>query len=272
MIATDSFAILPIASETQIPKIDSIITILRNKEYDSTGKKILKSAQALMGSGRDDYYAKDSTANLRVNIENFTPMTFINTVIALAKSAENNNQGIVTFEENLQKFSCRRGENEDFSSLMWHASDWIADNGYRGNIEEFTERVQGNRSTTKSLDYLTRHRDDFEVLKNNEIYDKVRMTEMGFRTHKIPYLPKQYISNKEFLEDVRDGDILVLVRNSDGTDIFEIGIVEKENNNLNYIHYDAKKGEVVAETGGLKKYLNLISKYVTGFRWLRVND
>ena len=270
--ASMAYAALPYAHREDAEKADSLIKIASADRSASLGDRMAMIAESFVGSGKDDYYYKDTVATLRVNLQEFTPMTFINTVEALARTAGDGNPGIVQFEDNLRKVSCRRGEDAGFASLMWHASDWIGDNLYRGNITELTERYGDQRDRTKSLDYLTRNRDKYAALANAETYDKVRMTEMGFRSHKIPYLPKQFIGKKSFEEDARPGDIIIMVPNEDGQDIFQIGILTLEKGDPYLIHFDVKKGMVVKESEPLKRYFNLVSKYFGGFRWLRIKE
>lgn len=270
--AVSASAAVPAASAADAALADSIMQVLKSREYAGTGARIAAAAEALTGAGSDPYYQTDSVATLRVNMTGFNPMTFVNTTLALALTAGGNEGGFPAFGERLQNLSCRRGESDGFASILWHAADWIGDNSYRGNIQELTDRYGDGRSKTKSLDYISRNREKFAVLKDEAVYDKVKMTEMGFRTHRIPYLPKQFAGNKAFLEDLRDGDILVLVPYADGSDIYRIGFVKIEDGTPYFIHYDTRSGRVVREHEPLKRYFNLVSKHFIGFRWLRVKE
>ena len=52
-------------------------------------------------------------------------------------------------------------------------------NVYRDIWKEITEYVTGGGSNTKTLDYITRHKDEISAPKDPKAYDKVRMMEMG---------------------------------------------------------------------------------------------
>lgn len=244
-----------------------------NKALTTLGDRIEAAALMLVDKGADDYYATDSIASLRVNVDSFTPMTFINTCIALAQTASTPAGNEMEFERRLGAISCRGGNDAGFPSIMWHSSDWIVDNIYRGNVRELTENYEGARSKSKSLDYYTRHADEFAVMQNPEIAEKVQMTEMGFRTHRVPVLPKQAVERKDILSDMRNGDIMVMICNNDGEDIYNIGVISKDDSGLAHlIHYDPAKGKVVREDEPMKRYFNLTTKYFNGFRLIRVND
>ncbi|MDE5843075.1 MAG: DUF1460 domain-containing protein [Muribaculaceae bacterium] len=231
---------------------------------------MMRVAEAFKGRGADKWIYADSLATLRINLDEFTPLSFVNTVLAMGETAQNPRGGWRSFGEELKKFSCRQGEDAGFGSLMWHVSDWSGDNIYRGNLKELTENYDGARSMTLSLDYLTRNRDEFAALKNPELYEEVRMIEMGFRNHKIPYLPRQAAGNKEILEDMRNGDIIALVNDKSGSDTYAVGVVVIRGDGPHLIHFDPKAGVVVEEAEPLKRYMNKEAKYIKGFRWFRI--
>lgn len=234
------------------------------------GKIIASTAQSLVGKGYDTYYTTDSIAELRLNMEQFTPLSFINTLLAIADVAVSNNPDVAHLEDELQKFSCRRGENTGFPSIMWHSSDWIVDNTYRGNIVELTGNYDVARDKIRSLDYMSRNPEKFAAMKNPDVASKIEMIEFGFRNHRIPVLPKSFPGRKDFDKEVKDGDILVLVSNSDGIDLYRIGVVKHEADGPHLIFVNPRTGKVEKSDEGLKRYFNLVSKYFSGFRWLRL--
>lgn len=261
---------LPFHCEKDSMEIRELIESLSSDPKSKRGDRILKAAESLYGKGADDSLTTDSLAGLRLNVDTFTPMSFVNTCIALAVASDTPGASWRTYSDKLKNFSCRKGENDGFVSLFYHTSDWIGDNIYRGNFTELTDRFQGARSKTMSLDYLTANRERFPALANPDAYDRVRMQEFGFRSHKVPFLPKQAISSKDVLEDLRDGDIVILISDKDRSDFFKFGIVKLEADGPHLIHFDEKQGKVVKESEPMKRYFNLMTKYFSGFRIVRV--
>ncbi|MDE6812088.1 MAG: DUF1460 domain-containing protein [Muribaculaceae bacterium] len=249
-----------------------IRTLLGSVESGTSRQKVMAEiAGSLKDRGADKWIYTDSMASLRINVDEFTPLSFVNTILAFGKLADNPAGGWRTFSEEFKNFSCRRNENRGFGSLMWHVADWSGDNIYRGNLKELTENYQGARSMTLSLDYLTRHREEFAALSDQDVYDGVRMMEMGFRSHKIPYLPRQAAAAKEIAEDFRDGDVIALVNDRDGSDCYAVGILAIREDGPHLIHFDKRIGKVVEEEEPLKRYLNKVAKYIKGFRWFRLS-
>lgn len=251
-------------------RIDSLLS-LPGVSRDDLGGNMAFFAEALTGCPSDSYYHTDSVAVLRLNTRSFTPMTFINTVGALSRASLNNSRpSWRDFSRELTALSCRRGTDMGFPSLMWHASDWISDNIYRGNVKELTENFPGTIEKTKSLDYLTRHRDEYRALADSATYEKVRMMEMGFRTHRVPLLKKEHIGKKDVAEELRPGDIIILNPQEDGIDIRVIGVVVEREDGQHLIYLSEEDGKVVETPTPLPRWMKIKTKYFNGFRIIRL--
>ena len=251
-------------------EISTLVASLAADPSTPVGKRIVLAAESFIGKGADDFALTDSVGGLRLNVDTFTPMSFVNSAIAAGKSSMVDGGGWRAFNKELTNYSCRRGEDTGLHSIFYHTSDWIGDNIYRGNLIEQTDRYTGDRSLTASLDYMSVNRDKYPALANDSVYDRVRMTEMGFRSHKIPYLPKQAIGSKDLLADMRDGDIIVMVSSKDRSDWYRFGIVKMESDGPYMIYYDVKDQQVVVTPEPLKRFFAREAKYFNGFRWLRV--
>lgn len=263
---------MPVHCDSDTAKINSFIAELK-EEGGSRGDRIARAAALLEGGTLDDYFRTDSTADLRINVDSFTPLMFVNTAVALARTSET--PGTVnwrTFAREFENISCRRGENNGFPSIMYHASDWIGDNVSRGNLTELTENYAGVVAHTKSLDDMTRNRDRFAALSDSATFESVRMTEMGFRTHRIPALKKETIKKKELTDDLQNGDIIILVPNQDGYDIYDMGFIVKEDGIPHLLHLSPQSKVVTLEKESLERYLALMTKYFKGYRLLRIKD
>lgn len=265
---------LPLHCDADTVEIRRIITeIQQSASADASmprGQRIAAAARALVGRGADNSLTTDSAATLSVNVDSFDPMSFVNSCIALAEASETPGGAWRVYADRLRNVACRKGENQGFASLFHHTSDWIGDNIYRGNLVELTDRYEGARSKNWSLDYMTVNRDRFPAMADPELYDRIRMHEMGFRTHKVPYLPKQYVSKKEVIDDLRDGDIIILISDKDRSDYFTFGIVVFEPDGPHLVHFSEEEGRVVLEPEPLKRYFNLMTKHFSGFRLVRV--
>lgn len=263
---------IPTANQDDIDKINNILEKLQGSRK-TEGEKMVYAALELIGSEEDDYYSVDSIGELRANMQRYSPLMFINTVIALTKAAEfPGKSDWHLFLKELEDVSCRRGENKGFPSIMYHTSDWIGDNISRGKIIELTENYNGVVARTKSLDEMTRKRNNYAALSDSNTFETVRMIEMGFRTHRIPALKKETIKKKEINDDLRNGDIIIFVPNRDGIDMYDIGIVAIENDAPHLIHLSPQTHKIVKEEDDIARYMALMTKYFQGYRILRLKD
>lgn len=251
-------------------EINTILKEISDKSGLTEGALRAEIALRFVGRPIDKDYATDSLARPQLNVHTFTPLSLINTTEAIVKASKTPGaSGWRAVAAEYDKIACRRGIDEGFPSLVWLGSDWIADNIYRGNIKELTENYDGASSKTKSLDYMTRHRDDFAALADDEIYDKVMMTEMGFRTHRLPFLKRQHIERKDVADEMQDGDILMLLTNEEGIDIWRVGYVVSQEDGRHLVWLDPQKGEVVMEKMPIDRFFKFAAKHFYGFRWLR---
>lgn len=251
-------------------KINLLISELKQSD-GSFGDKIVMVAESFLGAPEDLYYTTDSIAGLRINVDSFSPLMFINDVVAMVKASEKpGNPDWKTFFSELENISCRRGENKGFPSIMYHTSDWIGDNMARGNVSEFTEDYAGVVARTKSLDEMTRYRTNFAALADSATFEAVRMTEMGFRTHRVASLKKETIKKKDLIEDLQNGDIIILVPNRDGIDCYDIGFIKVEDGLPYLIHLSPQSHTVVKEKEDLARYMGVMTKHFQGYRLIRL--
>ncbi|MDE6295581.1 MAG: DUF1460 domain-containing protein, partial [Muribaculaceae bacterium] len=229
--------------EKDTAEITAIVRKL-NTEYDNAAERRMVAANMLKGRTHDTSETQDSTGVVRINIDTFTSVSYINTVEALTRAAGQSQPSWIDFAREYENLSCRRGEDSGFASVLRYGCDWISDNIYRGNIKELTENYPGAVSKIKSVDYMSRNPEKFAALSNPEIFDKIELLDMGFKQHRLPYLKRQYISRKDIVENLKDGDIIMMLTNADGLDIYAIYFVTKENEKIYLTGLNPETGEI----------------------------
>jgi len=214
----------------------------------------------------------DSVGTIFINMHGFDRLGFVNTVLALAEASRQKLPRVREFERQYESFSRRKGEDAGFASKLIYGADWIVDNVYRGNLKEMTEYLGGGGFKTKTLDYITRNRDQFPALKNEATYDKVRMMEMGYRSHRIPHMKKQSAGNKSLHELMKDGDIIMMLSPEFDFDIYDIGVVEMKDGVPHLFHISHENGKVVEDPYPMSRLFKLEGQHFYGYRWLRPQE
>ena len=233
------------------------------------GDKIVAAAKALQGIPRGKAADNDIPGTIMIRLDSLNQRELIYIAMAAAKTAELTVPTLREFEKNLENVSRRKGVDEGFASQFLYGSDWIVDNVYRGNLKEMTEYLDGGSSRTKTLDYVSRHPEEFPAMADSITADKVKVTEFGYRSHRIPHLKKQSIGNKNVKELLHNGDIIILNAPETDFDIYDIGIVTLENGEPYLIHISREKNEVVVDPYPLSRLFKIEGQFFYGYRWLR---
>lgn len=233
------------------------------------GERIILAAKALDGTPFATPEESDTIGMIEVNLHGFDRMGFANTVMALAQASIHSLPRVEEFASAYESLSRRKGTDQGFASQLVYGSDWVVDNVYRGNMKEMTEYLGGGGFKTKTLDYMTRHRDQYPAMKNQDVFDKVRMNEMGYRSHRIPHLKKQSGGNKELINLLEDGDIIMILTPEIDFDYYDIGFVEMVDGEPCLHHISHDSGKVEADPYPLSRRLKLDSQFIYGYRWLR---
>ena len=241
-------------------------------EAHSYGDKIVAAAKAMSGIPLGKAADNDSIGTLVIRLDSLNQREFIYMAMAAAKTSQLSVPSLREFEKNLENVARRKGVDEGFASQFLYGSDWIVDNVYRGNLKDMTEYLDGGSYRTKTLDYVSRHPEQFPAMSDSLTAEKIRVMEFGFRSHRIPHLKKQSIGNKNVKELLHNGDIIILSPNDMDFDIYDIGIVSFENGEPTLIHISKDKGIVALDPYPLSRLFKIEGQFFYGYRWLRPNE
>ena len=239
---------------------------------DAYGDRIVAAAKALSGIPLGKAADNDSIGTIVVRLDSLNQREFIYVAMAAAKTSQLSVPTLREFEKNLEDVSRRKGKDEGFSSQFLYGAAWIVDNINRGNLKEMTEYLDGGSYRTKTLDYVSRHPEEFPAMKDSVTATKVKNLEFGYRSHRIPHLKKQSIGNKNVKELLRNGDIIILSPPDIDFDIYDIGIVSFENGEPTLIHISREKGAVTVDPYPLSRLFKIESQFFYGYRWLRPEE
>lgn len=236
------------------------------------GERVLMAAKALEGTPLSEARDNDEDGTVVIDLHGFDRLGFANTVLALAEASMKKVPTVREYELAYESVSRRKGEDNGFASQLIYGSDWIVDNVYRGHMKEMTEYLGGGGFKTKTLDRVTRNRDKYPALKDSATYDKVRMTEMGYRSHRIPHLKKQSVGNKEIHELMKPGDIIIMLGNDIDFDYYDIGFVEMRGGVPYLVHIPTGGDKVATDSYDLPRLFKVENQHFYGYRWLRPTE
>lgn len=207
---------------------------------------------------------------LTINVHEFDCMTFVETLYALTRTTLDNRYSWRDYAQNLENVRYRGGELGDYATRLHYVSDWIVNNSYRGNIREVTASIEGAKEATKTLNYMTTNRSKYpQLIDNDEMYEKIKNHEIGYRLHRYYYIKKEWVFEKKTKAGLRSGDIVAILTKTEGLDVSHMGIIVEDNGTLKLLHASSSAGKVILEKDDLRETLR-INRNWTAIRIIRI--
>jgi Protein of unknown function (DUF1460). len=208
---------------------------------------------------------------LTVNIDELDCTTFVETVAALCVTVGERRSSWRDFIHNLENMRYRQGQLNGYASRLHYISDWIVDNSHRGNLEEVTDRITDSSYEVKTLDYMSSHRDSYPALKDDGEFNRMKSVEVGYRSHRFPYLKPSKLLSKQVVAKLRDGDIVAFTTKTPGLDVCHLGFIVFDGSEVKLLHASQRDGKVEIDPLPLADYLHR-NRNITGARILRLKE
>lgn len=204
---------------------------------------------------------------LTINLDGLDCTTFVETATALAMTAASHRTSWRDFIYNLENIRYRSGKADGYPSRLHYVSDWIVDNSHRGNFQEMTSRIGRADFAIKTLDYITSHRSSYKALNDNGNYEKIKNVEIGYRSHRFPFIKPQNIKTAK----IGNGDIIAITTSIKGLDVMHMGIATIIDGVPHLMHASSKAKKVIVDPLPLWEYLRK-NRNATGIRVIRLKD
>ncbi len=247
-----------------------VIEILDKAKGLSGAEATMAIINEFMGCSYSDESQEGENEALVINVDEVNDRTLLDNVVAMKRTLVSPNPDWRDFVRNLENVRYRKGERSDFASRLHYMADWISDNTYKGNVKELTDGLPSARSTQKSLDRITHEIDLHPALKDSATLERMKFVEMGLRSIRVPYLPKESINRLS--KDLHDGDIIVMLTKERDTDADHVGFITIDGGKAYLIHASKEAGSVVKEPKTIDDYFRHGGKNIPGYRIIRIED
>lgn len=254
--------------------INSILVDLAQNDPGSPGERVAMLGQKFIGT---PYVAHTLEApdgedeRLTVNLSELDCTTFVETVFALAKTVGEGRTSWRDFVNNLESIRYRGGELNGYPSRLHYIADWIVDNTYRGNIIDATNLFPAISYTTKSIDFMSTHRDNYPALKDSLNFERVKSTELGYRNHRFPFVKTRNLSELPTRQAFRNGDAVALTSSLKDLDVTHLGLIIIVDGEPHLLHASSSLGKVVLSDEKLADFIKR-NRSLTGVRIMRLKD
>lgn len=204
-----------------------------------------------------------------INTREYDCTTFVETVAAIAITAEKGCRNFSDFCHTLQSLRYRNGICDGYHSRLHYISQWITDSAKRGIIEEITG--DSHTATQRlNLNFMSSHPASYKQLKENpSLVAEIEKFEQPFRDVDIKYIPKSALNGGPTQLGIENGDILALVTSIKGLDVTHVGFARWINGRLHLVHASSGKGAIIIDEQTLYDYMRT-KKSSLGVRVFRV--
>lgn len=238
---------------------------------DSDEERIAALGREFIGTKYVASTLEDSVERLTVNLDELDCTTYIETVMALALTLNEGRRSWRDFLYNLERLRYRNGTLDGYGSRLHYVSDWVVDNVHRGTFKEVTNQIPQHEYAVKTIDYMSSHKDQYPQLTDSAQLERIKNVEIGYRSHRFPYIKREKLNNKQVKEALRTGDIVALTSRVPGLDVGHFGIIIMEKGVPYLMHASSTAKEVVIDKVPLFDMLRR-SKTLNGIRVFRLNN
>ncbi len=246
----------------------SIDSKLQNKPIEEIIQVVAEGfLNAKYKAGLLDRYEQES---LVISLKEFDCLLFIETVLALSQSIALQDYSYQTFTNNIVNLRYWNSHLNGYCSRLHYFSEWIYDNQKRNNLNDISISL-GGRSQKKKLDFMSKHRNLYpRLINNNANYQCIVEMESNLTNQGIPtnYIPKQEIRN--IYKQLKPGDIIGVTTNIAGLDVTHTGLVYFSSDDEVGLIHASPIGKVTINPD-LQNYVNRV-KNSTGILVARLID
>lgn len=192
---------------------------------------------------------------LVVNLRQFDCTTFVETVLALTRTARAENPNFDTFLGELLQIRYRDGKLEDYTSRLHYTTDWIRNNETKELVENISAVLSGVLEE-KEITFMTAHRDAYKQLKNDvPLFEKMRQVENKINQQGgFFYLPKMKIPTAA--SEIPHMSMVAFTTSIKGLDVTHMGFAYHDNGRLTFIHASSSQKKVVVDKKTIFDYCN----------------
>jgi len=199
-----------------------------------------------------------ATERLVVRFDGFDCVTFVETMLALARGVVQQNYDYATFAQRLTEQRYRHGSINGYCSRMHYFTEWIDRNGARGAVRSLSADL-GGVPLGDSLSFMSTHRDAYpRFAENDSLHACIRDMEAERAGTPIHYIPQDRL--RAVYDRLQTGDIVGLATDIEGLDVAHTGLVLKEGDRVRLLHASLSEGVVVSPD--LQRYVQNIDHQV----------
>lgn len=189
---------------------------------------------------------------LVVNLRGLDCVSLTESTLALSRCVKLGKRTFDEFKNQLQRIRYREGIINKYPSRLHYFSDWIDNNTKKGIVRDVTRTIGGQRYS-KTVNYMTTHRDSYRQLSDEGFVAMIKRTEEDLTKRVHFYVPKSRISRVQ--RKIKTGDIIAITASMEGMDIAHTGMAVWIDGVLRFLHAPIVGSVVQVTEKPLAEYL-----------------
>lgn len=256
---------------TDTTRITEILIDAATKNFKTPSERAGYIARKFIGTPYVANTLEVSPELVTVNLDGLDCTTFVENVLAMAYTVGEGRTSWRDFVYNLERLRYRGGEVNGYASRLHYICDWFVDNIHRGNIEDATRLFPRVNYVVRTIDFMSSNRDKYPALADSAEFERIKSIEIGYRSHRFPYLKTNDIGGKYTKAVFRDGDAVALVSSMKNLDVTHMGFIVIENGEPYLLHASSTNGKVEISSMPLADYMKR-NRSLIGVRVIRLKE
>ena len=157
---------------------------------------------------------------LVVNLEQFDCVTYVESILAIARVLDETAPTFDAFLEELRTIRYRDGVLAGYPSRLHYFSEWIWDNERLGILRDITQEL-GGTVLEEPIDFMSNNREQYRALESPDVLEQIRTIEGALSARTLYYVPKERIGT--VAPQIHDGDIIAATSAIRGLDVAHTG-------------------------------------------------
>lgn len=209
----------------------------------------------------------DQEEKLIYQFDGYDCLTFVETVLALARISMKNKETLEAFKHELTSIRYNMGIINGYASRSHYTSEWISSNKTLGIIKDLSKEL-GGELMTNEVNFMSTHPQFYKALTaDSSLINSIKANEAVVNNIQRYYIPKAKLD--ACVDKIQNGDILVIATSKSGLDYSHLGFAyrPKSTKILHFLHASSNEKKVILD-GEFSKYLEK-SKSAIGFSVIR---
>ena len=197
------------------------------------GERIVAIGRCFVGADYIPGTLEIAPEQLVVNLEHFDCVTYVESVLALARVVDEPTPTFEGYLDQLRRIRYRQGELDGYASRLHYFSEWISDNAALGIVRNITREL-GGIPLDEHIDFMSANRELYPALRSDDVVEQIGDVEASVTNLDSYYIPKDRIA--DVASQIRNGDIIAATSAIDGLDVAHTGFAIRIDGALHFMN------------------------------------